>query len=155
MTYLRRAVKYFIQLSMIFAAIIAVLMLSGMVSKDVNLAFRSGWNSVYGILAAFAAMGAIYPLFGYGKRQIKAPGEPAEHWGAIEESLEGRGYVKAGEAEDGSRRYHLSNPVNRAARLWEDTITLTPVLGGFQAEGLARDLARVVTSIDHKINRYE
>ena len=96
---------------------------------------------------------ALFVLKSEGK--IKAAGDPAEHWGAIEEILEGRGYVKAGETEDGSRRYHLSNPVNRAARLWEDTITLTPVLGGFQAEGLARDLARVVTSIDHKINRYE
>ena len=61
----------------------------------------------------------------------------------------------AGEAPDGGRRYHLGSVVNRAARLWEDTITITPVLGGFQAEGLARDLARVISSIDHKFNRYE
>ena len=31
-------------------------------------------------------------------------------------------------------------------------VTITPVLGGFEAEGLIRDLARVVASIDHKIN---
>ena len=33
-----------------------------------------------------------------------------------------------------------------------DAVTITPVLGGFEAEGLIRDLARVVASIDHKIN---
>ena len=40
-------------------------------------------------------------------------------------------------------------------RLWEDTITLHPVLGGFQAEGLVRDLSRIVMAIDHKINDYD
>ena len=64
-----------------------------------------------------------------------------------------RGYVP-GPQEDGTLRYHLASPVNRLARLWEDTITITPVLDGFEAEGLMRDLARVVSSIDHKINQY-
>ena len=69
--------------------------------------------------------------------------------------MEGRGYVEAARLEDGTRKYHLKSGVARLARLWEDTITITPQLGGFQAEGLQRDLARVVMSIDHKINRYE
>lgn len=155
MTYLRRVLKYLIQLSLIFVVLIGILMLAGMVPADVALAFKKGWESVWFILGLFAVMAAIYPFFGYGKRQINAKGEPAGHWAGIEEALEGRGYVSAGQLEDGSRRYHLKNPVARAARLWEDTLTITPVLGGFQAEGLARDLARAVMSIDHKINSYE
>lgn len=155
MTYLRRTVKYLIQLTLIFIVLIGILMLAGMIPKDVAMAFRKGWESVWFILALFAAMAAIYPFFGYGKRNIRAAGEPGEHWAAIDRALEGRGYVKASETPDGGRKYHLSSGVARAARLWEDTVTITPQLGGFQAEGLVRDLARVVASIDHNINRYE
>jgi len=155
MTYLRRAVKYLIQLTLIFVVLVGVLMLAGMVPMDVAMAFRKGWESIWFILGIFAVMAAIYPLFGYGKRVIHAAGDPAENWSAVEEAMEGRGYVKESEAEDGSRRYHLRSAVNRAARLWEDTVTISPVLGGFQAEGLSRDLARVSMSIDHKLNRYD
>ena len=155
MKYIRRSVKYFIQLTLIFTVLIAILMLSGMVEKDVAVAFRRGWDSVWMILGVFAAMAALYPRFGYTTRKVSVKGEPSELWPGIEEVMTGRGYESAGETPDGGRRYHLRSSVNRAARLWEDTITLTPVLGGFQAEGLARDLARVISSIDHKFNRYE
>ena len=155
MTYLRRAFKYFIQITLIFVAIIAILMLSGLASKDIDTAFRNGWKSVELILAAFAAMSLVYPLFGYAKRQINAKGDPAEHWAAIDGALEQRGYVKAGQTPEGGRKYHLGSPVNRVTRLWEDTITINPVLGGFQAEGLNRDLVRVVTSLDRKLNSYD
>ena len=155
MTYLRRAFKYLIPLTLIFTVLVGILMLAGMIPLDVALAFRKGWESIWLILGIFAVMAAIYPLFGYGKRVIPSTGDPSQLWDSVEQAMEARGYIKAGEGEDGSRRYHLRSVVNRAARLWEDTITITPVLGGFQAEGLVRDLARVVMSLDHKLNRYE
>ena len=155
MTYFRRAVKYLLQLILLFIVLIGILMLAGMIPADVALAFRKGWESVFFILGLFAVMAAIYPLFGYGKRLIRANGEPSGHWAAIDEAMEGRGYEKAAEKEDGSRRYHLKNTLARATRLWEDSVTITPQLGGFQAEGLLRDLSRVVMSIDHKIKTYE
>ena len=149
MTYLRRAVKYFIQITLLFVVIIAVLMLSGMVSKDVAVAFRNGWTSIAYIFGLFAVMSAAYPYFGYGKRIIRATGDPAGHWPAIDAAMDARGYRKTADG-----KYRLQSAFGRAARLWEDTVTITPVLGGFQAEGLVRDLARVVMSIDHKINNY-
>ena len=149
MTYLRRALKYFIQSAFLFAVIILVLMLSGMVSKDMAVAFRHGWTSVWWILAIFAVMSLAYPFFGYQKRKIPLAGDPADARGGIEEAMRARGYVLASD-KDGVLKFHLSSPVNRFARLWEDTITLTPVLGGWQAEGLTRDLVRVASSIEHK-----
>ena len=132
MTYLRRALKYFIQITLIFAVIMAVLMLSGLVSKDIGTAFRNGWKAV-----------------------DEAKGDPAEHWPVIDEVMTNRGYVKAGETPEGGRKYHLYSTMNRAARLWEDSITINPVLGGFQAEGLVRDLVRVLMSLDRKLNNHE
>ena len=154
MTYLRRAFKYLIQLCLLFVLIIGVLMLTGMVSTDVAVAFRKGWSSIWMILGLFAAMSAVYPLFGYGKRNIRINGDPAGLWPAIDEALTLRGYKPCGETPDGGRRYCLRSPLSRATRLWEDCITLTPQLGGFQAEGLVRDLARVVMSIQQICNDY-
>jgi len=154
-TYLRRALKYFIQISFIFVVIIGILMLTNMASKDINTAFRHGWQSVELILAAFAVMSLLYPLFGYGKRMIHAAGDPADHWKTIDETMDFRGYVPAGETLEGGRKFKLKSSMNRVARLWEDTITINPVLGGFQAEGLNRDLVRVVMALDRKLNSYD
>ena len=128
MTYLRRAIKYFIQTCLLLAIIIGILMLSGMVSKDISVAFTHGWKSVWWILAIFAVMALVYPFFGYQKRKIRVIGDPALARDGIVEALKVR---------------------NRAFRFWEDTITLTPVLEGWEAEGLSRDLVRVVSSIEH------
>lgn len=155
MTYLRRACKYFIQICLIFVVIIGALMAFGFVSKDVAVAFRKGWTSLLYIAGLFAVMSAAYPAFGYGKRKIRAQGDPAEHKKAILEAMEMRGYKLEKELPEGGFRFRLASGVARAARLWEDAVTIEPVLGGFQAEGLIRDLSRAVMAIDHKINHYE
>lgn len=147
MTHLRRALKYFIQTCLLLVIILAVLMLSGMVSKDISVAFQHGWTSVWWILALFAVMALVYPFFGYQKRMIHVKGDPALAKDGIAEALRGRGYVLANET-DGILKFHLASPVARAFRMWEDTITLTPVLGGWEAEGLSRDLVRVISSIE-------
>ena len=155
MKHIRRAIKYFIQITRIFAVVIGALMLAGLVSKDVNIAFKDGWRSIGYIVGVFFVVSLAYPFFGYGKRNIRASGDPAEHRGGIDKAMELRGYVLESESPSGELRYHLASPVARIARLWEDTVTITPQLGGFQAEGLVRDLARVVMSIDRNINAYE
>ena len=148
MTYLRRALKYFLQVCILLALILAILMLSGMVSTDISVAFQHGWKSVWWILTLFAVMALVYPFFGYQKRKIRVNGDPALARDGIVEALKIRGYALENEA-DGVLKFHLSSPVNRAFRLWEDTITLTPILEGWEAEGLSRDLVRVVSSIEH------
>ena len=154
MTYIRRAIKYFIQTCLLLAIIIGILMLSGMVSRDITVAFTHGWTSVWWILAIFAVMALVYPFFGYQKRKIHVNGDPALAQNGIVEALKIRGYVLGSDA-DGVLKFHLSSPVNRAFRFWEDTVTLTPILGGWEAEGLSRDLVRVVSSIEHYFSNRE
>ena len=147
MTYIRRALKYFIQTCLLLAIILAILMASGMVSTDISIAFQHGWTSVWWILGLFAVMALVYPFFGYQKRMIRVKGDPALAKDGIAEALRGRGYV-LGSDTDGVLKFHLTAPLNRAFRFWEDTITLTPVLEGWEAEGLSRDLVRVISSIE-------
>lgn len=153
MTYLRRSCKYFIQLILIFIVLIGVLMLVGMIPKEVGLAFRKGWTSIFYILGLFAVMSGVYPLFGYGKRLIRTTGDPAEIWPKVDEAMEGRGYYKADEKEDGSRVYKLKSTMARMARLWEDRIVIERALEGFVVDGQMRDLARVVMSISAAAER--
>ncbi len=148
MTHLRRALKYFIQASLTVAIILGILMMMGVVSKDISVALIYGWKSVWFILAIFAFFSLIYPFFGYQKRMIHVKGDPALAKDGIAEALKIRGYVLESE-KDGALAFHLASPVARAFRMWEDRITLTPVLGGWEAEGLSRDLVRVVSSIEH------
>ena len=53
MTYIRRAFKYFIQLTLLFVVIVGMLMLIGYVPKDIAVAFRNGWDSIFLILGIF------------------------------------------------------------------------------------------------------
>jgi len=154
MTYLRRAFKYLVQICIIFVVIIGALMLTGYISSDVSVAFQQGWKSIAYIAGMFAVVSLAYPFFGYGKRTIHAKGDPAEYWARIDAAMASRGYKKAGETQNGGYRYHHTSTYMRVMRLWEDNITIEPELGGFQAEGLVRDLARIVSAIDHKINTY-
>ena len=151
MKHIRRALKYFIQVTILFGVIIGALMALKLVSTDVNVAFRNGWKSIGFIAGAFFGISFLYPFFGYGKRSVRAKGDPAEYREAIDRAMAERGYVLESEKE-GELKYRLSSGVARVARLWEDTVTITPFLGGFQAEGLMRDLARVVMSLERNIN---
>ena len=152
MTHLRRALKYFVQACLFCAIVLGALMLAGVVSSDISVALIYGWKSVWFILAVFAFFSLIYPFFGYQKRTIQVNGDPALAKDGIAEALRGRGYVLADET-DGVLKFHLTAPLSRAFRMWEDTITLTPVLGGWEAEGLSRDLVRVVSSIEQYFRR--
>ena len=149
MTYLRRALKYFIQMTLIVAVIILALMWAGVVSWNLNVAFQNGIKSVWWILAIFAVISLAYPYFGYQKRKINVKGDPALAKPGLIEAMKGRGYELASEDADGVLKFRLSSPVNRIPRMWEDTITLSPVLGGWEVEGLTRDLVRVIGSIDY------
>ena len=153
MTYVRRALKYFVQMALVLALFIGILMAMGVVNKSIEGAFIYGWKSFWWILALLIAMALVYPFFGYQKRKINVVGDPADYKDGIVKALATRGYVLEDDT-DGELKFRLSSPVNKAARMWEDRITLTPVLGGFQAEGLSRDLVRVVSSIEHQFRSH-
>lgn len=151
MKYVIRALKYFIQISVTMSLILGILMLAGLVSSDINIAFREGWKSVAIILGMFAVVSAVYPRFGYGRRSINAKGEPSEHIPAIKEAMNERGYDLEKELPDGSLCFRLRSVAARFARVWEDRITISPELGGFSAEGLNRDLARVASHLNYTL----
>ena len=131
MRYFIRSVKYFVQLMVILVIIIAVLI----VAKIVPL------------MAAFAA---IYPRFGYIKREAVVPGSDEEVLPVLRKVMEAHGYVEEPQGKDGVRAFRKKSVGDKLTRLWEDRITVTRCATGFELEGIGRDVTRLVNALRDK-----
>lgn len=149
MKYLIRSVKYFLYITVVITLILCILVLLKMVSPDINVMFKNGWKSVGLILGMFAAVSAIYPMFGYTKRLATVLGDFAELRNGVVEYMESRGYALETESEE-KMTFRSRSVMNRIFRVWEDRITLEKVLGGFYVEGLSRDITRIVAGLEYK-----
>lgn len=149
MKYIIRSIKYFIYISCIITLILAVLVLLKMVSPDVNVMFRNGWKSVMQIAIMFLAVSAIYPRFGYTKRNIHARGEYSELRSTVIEFMEAHGYIL--ESEEGQDMcFRLKSPVSRLFKSFEDRITLSKELPGFCMEGITKDVTKLSYGLEQK-----
>lgn len=149
MKYIIRAVKYFLYISIIVIVLLSILVILGFVSSDVNIMFRNGWKSVGLIAIMFACVSAFYPKFGYCSRLATIPGDPAESRSGIISYMESRKYVLTSE-KDGKMKFNRKSALQRAVKVWEDTITMEPSLGGYYVEGLSRDVAPIVYGLNFK-----
>ena len=154
MKYLVRAVKYFLYICSICAIALIILVLIKAVSPDINVMFRNGWKSVEIIAGMFAAVAPIYPLFGFGKRQVSVLGDYADLRGPVVEFMESRGYKLESENEE-KMTFRSRSVVSRILRMCEDRITLEKVLGGFRMEGLSREIGRLVYGLEYKFRNPE
>ena len=149
MKYIVRAVKYFIYICVLVTIILSVLVLAHFVSSDINVMFKEGWKSVAKIALVFAGIAAIYPLFGYRKLLAGVLGELGGLRDGVVKCMEERGYRL--ESEDGeTMKFRSRSVLNRIFRVWEDRITITKTLGGFEVEGLSRDAARIVPALEYR-----
>ena len=131
MKYIVRAVKYFIYICVLVTIILSVLVLAHFVSSDINVMFKEGWKSVAKIALVFAGIAAIYPLFGYRKLLAGVLGELGGLRDGVVKCMEERGYRL--ESEDGeTMKFRSRSVLNRIFRVWEDRITITKTLGGFE-----------------------
>jgi len=68
--------------------------------------------------------------------------------------MEEKGYRL--EKEDGENlTFRLKNPINRLSRMYEDRITFTRTVSGFQLEGLRKDVVRIVYGLEYKFRHNE
>lgn len=150
MKYIVRAVKYFFYFCFLLALILTVLVLIRAVPADLEQIFVNGYDSYWQIALMFAAVSAFYPMFGFMKKDILVPGEPAEHRAAILEYMEGRGYML--EKEDGGvMTFRLRSTFGRIAKMYEDRITLSRYVSGYTVEGLRRDVVRIGNGLDSRL----
>ena len=154
MKYIVRAVKYFIYICVLVSIILLVMVLAHFVSSDINVMFKEGWKSVAKIALVFAGIAAIYPLFGYRRLLAGVLGELNGLHDDVIKCMEELGYHL--ESEDGeTMTFRSRSLLNRIFRVWEDRITVTKTLGGFEVEGLSRDVARIVPALEYRFRNPE
>ena len=142
--YIIRAIKYFFYFTILLIIILAVLILAHVVDGNIETMFRDGYNSLWQIAIMFAAVSAVYPVFGFVKKDAMVPGEYSEN----------RGYRL--EKEDGENMSFRSRSLlNRISRMCEDRITFTRTLGGFTLEGLRKDTIRLIYGLENAMRSNE
>ena len=153
MTYLIRAVKYFVQLMVILTIIIAVLIVAKVVDSDISQIFVNGYDSLWQIALMMAAFAAIYPRFGYSRRQALLPGSDEETAPVLEKVMKAYGYEKE-DRPDGVLAYRKRSGADRFMRLWEDRITVTRCATGYELEGANKDVVRLLNALRNETRDY-
>lgn len=144
MRYFIRSVKYFVQLMVILAVIIAVLVLAKVVDSDISKIFVNGYDSLWQIALLMAAFAAIYPRFGYSRRQAVVPGSDEETAPVLQKVMEAHGYEPE---KDRPLCFRKRSGADRFTRLWEDRITVTRCAVGYELEGIGKDVVRLVNAL--------
>jgi len=154
MRYLIRSVKYFIQLMVILALIIAILIVAKVVDSDISKIFVNGYDSLWQIAILMAVFAAIYPRLGYGRRQALVPGADEEAEPVLQQVMQAHGYMELpSEAVPGdspARVFRKKAAGDRFTRLWEDRITVTRCLTGYELEGISKDIVRLCSAMRDK-----
>lgn len=151
MKYLVRAVKYYVYLLVILTVAITVLIALGMVESDISKIFIHGYDSLWQIALLMAVFALLYPRFGFSTRSAIIPGSDEEIASGVIRVMEERGYEL--EKRDGSdMSFRKKGVASRALKMFEDRITFTRSVSGYDVEGLTKDLVRIVAAVEP--NRY-
>ena len=152
MKYLLRSIKYFIYLAVMLAIFIAALLALGFIEGPIDNIFKNGADSIWQMALIVAAFAAVYPMLGYGKRNVRIYGEPEQVWPEIVEFMNGRGYILT-EGDAQGAKFRLASKLSRVMRMGADTITFTRTIGGYTLEGRTKEIVRLDTGLTQKFER--
>lgn len=151
MKYIIRAVKYFIWFILILTIVMLIMAVLGLVEPDPNLMFREGWKSIWQIAILFGIVAALYPMLGFRKQEAIVPGEYPQVRDEVVSYMESRGYELETE-ENQIMTFRLHSKVSRIAKMLEDRVTFIKVPEGFEVEGLRKDIIRLISGLEYKLN---
>ena len=152
MKYILRSIKYFIYLAIMLAIFIAELLALGFIEGPIDNIFKNGADSIWQMALIVAAFAAVYPMLGYGKRNVRIYGEPEQVWPEIVEFMNGRGYILT-EGDAQSAKFRLASKLKRIMSMGEDTITFTRNIGGYSLEGRTKEIVRLDTGLTQRFDR--
>ena len=150
MKYFVRAVKYFIYFSLLTTLIVGALVLIGAVEGNINAIFEDGYDSIWKIAVFFAAVSAIYPKLGFIRREVPAEKDWSGLRSEVVEFFSDRRYEVESETPD-QVTFRLKGMASRLPKMYEDRITLTRTAGGFELEGLRKDVIRLASGLEHRL----
>lgn len=140
MRYLLRSIKYIFYLSIVLLLIILIFRLTGFIEGDVEYMFVHGYTSILYMALIVAAFAAIYPMLGYGKRNIRVTGENSEE--KIINFMQSRHYVLSDRTGE-NMTFRKTSLLDRIIKMGEDKVRFTKVFGGYSIEGITKDIVRL------------
>ena len=150
MRYFIRSLKTFVYFFLIFAAIVATVVLTGMSEFDIETLFRDGYNSLWQIMAILVLIAAVYPKVSYVKTFPRIKGNMSGARVQIISLMQEFGYEM--EKENVSMMtFRLKSHGARLARRYEDRITLEQTADGLSEEGLRKDVVRIVSRMEYRL----
>ena len=151
MKYFIRSIKYFIYFSLLTTAIVTALVFTGLAEGDIYTMFRGGASAIWKIAVFFVAVAAVYPKVGFINRKIASDKNLADARAEIITYLQERHFVLESESRDTMTFRHRS-AASRLTRMFEDRITVTASDGIIEMEGLRKDVFRLSTGLEYKLN---
>lgn len=150
MKYLVRSVKYFIYFSIICAVIVSGLVLIGIAEGDINSIFQNGYEDVAKIALIFVLIAAIYPKVGFITRGCRLGSGIQDLKPGIVKVFSEKSYILE---KDGDHilTFRKKGMMSRISRMYEDRITLTEENGTIRAEGLRKDIIRLVMGLEYRL----
>ena len=148
MKYIIRAVKYFFYFSFTCAAIVTALVLIGAVEGNIDTIFEEGYMSVAKIAAFFAIVAAVYPKLGFITRGIAVNGPWEEIRGQVLKFMTERRYELETEGPE-KVTFRIKGVAGKLSKMYEDRLTMTRTLDGWQVEGLRKDALRIASSLEY------
>ena len=151
MKYLIRSIKYFIYFSLMCAVIVSVLVLIGAVEGDINAIFEDGYASIGKIAIFFAIVAAVYPKVSFINREISSGKEWSEIRAEAIDFMRERQWEVESETDE-AITFRVRGMAARLSKMYEDRITLTRSIEGCQMEGLRKDVMRLATGLEHRLD---
>lgn len=150
--YIVRALKCMILVMIMFCIVITIVFYTSEHSADMKPWDLFDQGSFTKIIIFFLAYACVYPLIGYGKRELALGGELAANRQEISNLLAEMNFVpvyKETEENDFNvLKFQNKSAFIRALRLGEDKVTFTQKDGIVEVEGQRKDVMRVVRRIE-------
>lgn len=151
MKYIIRSIKYFFYFALLTTLIITALIMTGLAEGDIDNLFRGGYSAIWKIALFFVLVAAVYPKVGFISRAVPSERRWDDIRADVVNFMKERQYDF--EAENGqSITFRHRGALNRLTRMYEDRITLTLTQDGFMMEGLRKDVFRLATGLEYRLN---
>lgn len=151
MKYFIRAVKYFFYFAFLTTVIVLALVATGLASGDINELFEGGYNALWKMAIFFAVVGAVYPKLGFISRKMYVSKDKDQIRAEVVEYMSERMYGFESETDD-SITFRYRGALGRLTRMYEDRIVLTRTDDGYTMEGLRKDVMRLATGLEYRLN---
>lgn len=147
MKYFIRAVKYFFYFAFLTTLMIVALVLIGAVDGNIDSIFRGGYEAIWKIALFFAVVSAAYPKIGFVTRDVPVDRD----WNGIRDEVveffRERRYEIESETPLGAT-FRIRGTAGRLFKMYEDRITVTRRPGGYDFEGLRKDVLRLAAGFE-------